>query len=160
MQRWLGLKRLPGDQCGTATIELAVAVPLLGDKLLGAYDISNAFVAQLKTEQVAQRVAELAVARRPVGENTQYLVDEARRLANAPSDVVDVELYLECDGVRQASYATACQANQQIGRFVDISIRRTYEPVFDYQAMAAMFGSRGPAVTGIRVVGDANVRLQ
>ena len=153
------LRRLRTDESGVGATELALILPILMLLILGTIDVSRLVASRLDLEQAAQRTADLALAVRPRTSDTSYLVAEAMAASGQPSSNVTVELFLECAGVRQPSFTAACPAGQLRARFVSVRIRGPYTPLFDWSALANVFGGQvlPPSIT---VTGDAVVRFQ
>ncbi len=152
-RRLVGLGR---DVRGLATIELAFVAPMLLLLMLGTIDVSQIVAAQLDLEQAAQRTTDFALSVPPPSQDGSALRQEAMAAAGVPLENVTVELYLECDGVRQANFLAPCQS-QIKARFVRIVIVDQVETIFDWGALSAIFGERVlPALN--QVSGDSLVR--
>ena len=152
-------KNLHRDERGVSALELGLSLPILMMLTVGAVDISGLISARLDLEQAAQRTTDLALASRPRNSNGAYLVTEAVAASGQPARNVTVEIFLECDGVRQPNFATSCPSDELRARFASVSIRRDYEPMFDYSKLAPLFGRRVLSST-IRITGDSVVRFQ
>lgn len=151
-----GLVGLGRDRRGVATIELAFIAPMLLLLMLGTIDFSQIFAARLDLEQAAQRTTDLALSVPPPSQDGSVLRREAMAAAGVPAENVTVELYLECDGVRQAEFLAPC-SSQIKARFVRIVIVDQVETIFDWGALSAIFGERVfPALN--QVSGDSIVR--
>lgn len=144
------------DRRGVATIELAFVVPLLLLLMLGTIDFSQIFAARLDLEQAAQRTTDYALAVPPPSQNGTQLRAEAMAAAGVPAQNVTVELYLECDGVRQTNFTATCPS-QIKARYVRVVIIDQVDTVFDWGALSALFGERiFPVIS--QVSGDSIVR--
>jgi len=154
------LNRLLHDSKGTSMIELAIVFPVLLALMLGMVDISRFVAARLDAEQAAQRATDYALSLRPENDNGTYIRDEAATAAGVPTSDVTVEIYLECNTVRQASFNDLCTAGQDRGRFVDVSIDRDLDLIFDWGSIARLFGVNNVMGSSITVTGDSLVRFQ
>ena len=147
------------NERGVSAVELGISLPILLMLTVGAVDVSNLISARLDLEQAAQRTTDLALASRPRTSNGDYLVAEAAAASGQPARNVSVDIFLECDGVRQPDFAAACPDDELRARFASVSIRRDYRPMFDYSKLAALFGRRMLS-SSIRISGDSVVRFQ
>ena len=144
------------DRRGVATIELALVLPVLLLMMLGTIDYSQIVAARLDLEQAAQRTTDYALSVPPVDQNGANLRSEAMAASGLPGQNVTVDLFLECNGVRQASFTAPCPA-QIKARYVRIVLVDQVETVFDWGALSAIFGERiFPALN--QVSGDSIVR--
>lgn len=153
------IKKAVRDERGASAVELGLSMPILLMLTVGAVDVSNLISARLDLEQAAQRATDLALASRPRSSDGAYLVAEASAASGQPAHNVAVEIFLECDGVRQPDFAAPCPEGELRARFASVSISRDYEPMFDYRTLASLFGRRMVA-SSIRITGDSVVRFQ
>lgn len=153
------LGRLRGDIRGTGIMELGLALPILMLLLVGAADISRLVATRIDLEQAAQRTTDFALAKRPNGTSGTYLRTEAAAAAGVPADNVTVDIFLECDGVRQDDFNTICASGESRARFVSISIADNVETMFDWGALSGVIGSDLLPST-VTVTGDSLVRFQ
>lgn len=150
---------LARDERGLSAVELGISLPILVMLTVGAVDVSNLVSARLDLEQAAQRTTDLALASHPRSSNGAYLVADAAGASGQPTSNIVVEIFLECDGERQESFATACDPGEERARFASVSISADYQPTFDYRALARLFG-RQMMDSSIRITGDSVVRFQ
>lgn len=125
------LRRIDGDERGSATIELAIIAPMLAVMITGVIDLSMAYARKLVIEQAAQRALEkvrLTTTVLPVDAN---LKQEAAAAADVSEDNVTVTYLLKCDGVDQTDYDTDCAATAVETRYLNIEITELYEPVIN-----------------------------
>ncbi|MEB3414547.1 TadE/TadG family type IV pilus assembly protein [Alteriqipengyuania sp. WL0013] len=155
------LRRLRRDEAGVGLLELALVAPILMLLCLGMVDVSRLVSAKIDLEQAAQRTTDFALSRRPTSNNGSYLVTEAAAAAGVPAKDVTVELFLECNGVKQTDFNTACPAGQAQARFASIAITRAVKTQFNWKAFANFGASRQEgSTTSVSVVGDSVVRFQ
>jgi Flp pilus assembly protein TadG len=148
------------DSKGTGAVELAVVLPLLLTLILGMVDVSRFVAARLDAEQAAQRATDYALALRPESDNGTYIRNEAAAAAGVPASKVAVDIYLECDTVRQDSFNNTCAAGEDRARFVSVTIDRDLDLIFDWAALGNMFGRSSAMGPSITVRGDSLVRFQ
>lgn len=153
------LPALLRDRTGTSVMELGLMMPILLMLLLGTIDASRMVAAKLDMEQAAQRTTDYALAKRPDSSNGTYLQTEAASAANVPASDVTVDIYLECDGVRQTDFSSACAGSQQQARFASVVIDKPVNTLFDWSALSSVVGSNLLPST-ITVQGDSVVRFQ
>lgn len=151
--------KLARDERGVSAVELGLSLPILMMLTVGAVDMSNLISARLDLEQAAQRTTDLALASHPRSSNGAYLVAEAAAASGQPAANVTVDIFLECDGERQSNFGGTCDDGELRARFASVSIRRDYQPMFDYRALAGLFGRR-MIDSSIRITGDSVVRFQ
>lgn len=151
--------RLAHDQSGTSFIELAFLMPVLLLLLLGSVDMSRMISTRMDLEQAAQRTTDFALSSRPNGSDTSYLVTEAVAASGLTADNVTVELFLECNGEKQANFDAGCPGGNIRSRYVRVSIEETVDPMFDWSAIGALVGTSA-FDTAFTIVGDSTVRFQ
>lgn len=155
MRRWL---RLRDDQRGNSMVELALAAPILAVLTIGIIDLSEGFSEKLMLEQAAQRAVEKVMngrARLVQNQTTDTttmaaLKAEAAAAAGVAEANVTTDYWLECNGVRNATYYTSCT---NYARYMSVSITKTYTPFFNYK-----FHNR--TVNNYTLTGAATVRIQ
>lgn len=152
-------RRLRRDERGVALVEMALSVPLLMLLCLGMIDVSRLVAAKLDLEQAAQQTTDFVLAKRPTNSSTAKYVTEAANAAGVRATDVTVTFFLECDGVRQASFDTVCPADETLARYALVSIKRQVTNDFNWSKMASFFGGSEGSAT-VEVVGDSTVRFQ
>ena len=123
------IKKLAGSSRGTATIELALILPIFASMLIGVVDITTAFNRKLEMEQAIQRAIE-----RVMQTTTDYTVEqnikaEAAAAAGIDEDDVTVTYSLTCNGVVTAA-DTDCAPGQTEVRYTNVSATTTFTPMF------------------------------
>ncbi|WP_156254285.1 TadE/TadG family type IV pilus assembly protein [Sandarakinorhabdus oryzae] len=152
------LTRLGRSRRGGAAAEMALIAPVLGSLLFVGMDLALAFWQKLQLEQAAQRGVELAVAPGTTTTNGDYsyLSTEVQTAYGKPVKSVTVTNWLECNGVRQASWSSFCPAGQTFARYVSVQVQADYVPWYSFGGVMKGTGSNGAYV----LTGDAAVRLQ
>lgn len=153
------IKPLLTSQRGTSAIEFAFVAPLLALLLLGLIDIALAVSTKLELKQAAIRSIELASLKGTSSGTFNYLIQEAATASGRPTSDVTVDSWLECSHVRQASYSGECLSSDQVARYVSVTINGTYDPIFDYGPLAALYGGQGLG-DQLAMSGTAAVRVQ
>lgn len=152
------LRSILANDEGVALIELALILPILLLLIMGTIDLSRLVAAGLDLEQAAQRTTDFALAKRPRNSDGTYLKNEAVAASGvAPADVT-VDIFLECNGVRQSTFSAICPSGQSRARFVSVAIVSEVEPTFDWAGFSSFLGFQLPATVTIR--GDSIVRFQ
>lgn len=147
------------DEVGTGALELALVLPILMMLMVGMIDMSRVIATRIDMEQAAIRATDYALAIRPTSSNSSYIRDEAASAAGVPTSDVTVDIFLECDHVRQSSFNSTCSSTQDQARLVSVQIRRAVDPVFNWSALAKLLG-RNVGTAAITVTGDSVVRFQ
>ncbi|WP_198143498.1 TadE/TadG family type IV pilus assembly protein [Altererythrobacter epoxidivorans] len=147
------------DSRGFGAMELGLSLPFLMLLCLGMMDASTLIGTKIDYEQAAQRTTDFAFANRPNGTNTAKYVTEAKNAADVSAQDVDVDIFLECDGVRQDNFGDTCAAGEITARFVSVEISKQVETHFDWAGLAHMIGFTA-FPSRITVTGDSLVRFQ
>lgn len=149
--------QLARSERGAGVMELALAAPLIAFAAISAFDIMQGYAFKLSLEQAAQRATDLAIVRKPPGDDSSdvaYLENEVTEAA--PGTEPAVELYVTCDGERFDDYEHVCPAETEVARYVMITVAGNYEPMFGY---IGFLGDEYP-VRSVRLVGNSSVRIQ
>jgi len=148
------LSRLLRDQRATSVIEMTFILPVLVMLGCGATDLAMCYARQLVLQQAAARTMEFAIASGFGNLTTTQITNEGTTAAGTGVNVaVTPDMWLECDGVRQASTVTSCSGTP--ARFASITITDTYNWMFE-QLIPAW--NRQPY--GVSLRGYAEVRIQ
>lgn len=146
--------RLGGARSGASAFEFALALPLLLVMLLPAIDYGMAFALSQRltaaTTQAVQRATADGRVRNSYG-TLAYDVTAAVEGAVDANVTTQVSNWLECNGVRAANANGFCPAGQTYARYVQVTARTVYTPMFPL-----------PGVLGkpVPVSGRAAVRIQ
>lgn len=147
------LHRLTRDTRGAALLEMGFVAPILVVLAFGTADIGFGFVRQLKVQQAAARAIELATASGLINNLSTTIQSEAASAAGVPQSQVTVDMWLECDGVRQSDFNGTCSASSP-SRFAAVTITDSYVSMF-----SSLF-NKGSSSTTIPLRGFAEVRVQ
>jgi Flp pilus assembly protein TadG len=152
------LLNIRADERGASIIELALAAPFFAAMLIGMIDLSRAYSMKLKLEQSAQRAIEKIEQQHTVQTDYTPYGTEAATAATAAGysgSSVNIDYWLECNGVRQATTTTPCSDGQTYARYVTITVSNSYTPLFPSRAWP------GADTAGhIPVSGYAGIRVQ
>ena len=124
------LSSLRADDRGTSIIEMGMLAPFLAALLIGMVDLSRAYSEKLHLEQAAQRAIERVMQNQGSASTTGALRAEAAEAAGVPISAVTVDAWLECNGVRQADYNSACTQGEAYARFLQVAVQKTFTPKF------------------------------
>jgi len=153
------LRQLSGDRSGMGAMELGLASPFLLLLSLGMIDASTLISTKIDYEQAAQRTTDFALAKRPTSSSTTYILAEAKRASGLPETDITVQLFLECDGVRQDSFNNVCADSEIPARYVSVEVTNDVATYFDWSALARIIGYKAFSNT-VTVTGDSEVRFQ
>lgn len=123
------IRKLARSSDGTATIELALMLPIFASMLIGVVDITTAFNRKLEMEQAIQRAIE-----RVMQTTTTYTVEDnikAEAAAAAGINVNDVIVTYSqtCDGVVTPA-TTNCPTNAIAVRYTNVKASTIFTPMF------------------------------
>ena len=150
------------DSSGTGALELALALPILLVLFAGMIDLSRVIAGRIDMEQAAIRATDYALAVRPAGraEAISRIRNEAAAAGDVPSGDVSVDIFLECNGVRQGNFNSVCTSSQDQARFVSVAVSQDVNAIFDWASLAEILGWNIGTPPNITVTGDSVVRFQ
>ena len=131
-----------------------MVTPILAGLLIGMVDVSRAYSARVDLQQAAQRASELERIANYSEDDNARIKSEAEK-AGGPGSEVTVTNWLQCGGDQtKHEYASSCPDDEAEARYVEVSITKTYKPLFTN----SMFANRNPdgtvplrATVGMRV---------
>ncbi|MCB2082819.1 MAG: hypothetical protein KDD90_02035 [Sphingomonadaceae bacterium] len=150
---------LKADRKGFGAMELGLSLPVLMLLGLGTVDASNLIAAKMDFEAAAQRTTDYALAKRPNGSNGAYLRAEAANAAGVSEQDVTVQIFLECNGVKQDNFNTLCPSGEVPTRFVSVEISKPVATEFDWSFFDRVLGVKA-FDSAVTVTGDSLVRFQ
>lgn len=118
------------NEQGTSLIEMSFILPVLIMLGCGAADLALCYARGLALQQAAARTVEFAIAYGVKSQLSTMLQAEAASAAGVPSGNVAVDVWLECDGVRQLDPNGACIGSVP-ARFASVTIRETHNWMFE-----------------------------
>jgi hypothetical protein len=148
----LSLKAIKSDERGTSVIELALAAPVLLLFATCVIDLAGCLTSKFALQQAVDRTMQLVSVQPP---RTDYsdVRAIAAGFAEVPVGEVTQASWLECDGVREASFNGFCDSGQEVGRFLSITIRSS-------RTLSLPYGRLVPEGGAIPIVATATLRLQ
>ncbi len=152
------LIRIASNERGNSVVELGLVAPLFAAFLIGMVDISRAVAERLRLEQAAQRSIERLMQGQEASATFANLQSDAETAAGSGSTAT-VTPRLECDGSITASgtayFTSSCTSGQTKARYVEVSITRTFTPMFgtDLFPWANADGT-------VTLTGRAGIRIQ
>lgn len=150
------LQSLVRDKRGSSLVEMALIAPVLVLLATGSVDAGLGYSQKLKVQQAAARATELATVSGLVANLQTTMQTEAATAAGVSTSNVTVDLWLECDGVRQLDVNGTCTGAP--ARFASVTITDTYTPMY-----AAFFSGSGTAdntTMSVPLRGFASARVQ
>lgn len=155
------LRNLAADDRGTSLIELALATPIFAAVLMGMVDLSRAYSERLQLEQATQRAIEKVFNNQTQSTSYNTLKAEAVSAAHdagyttVTATDVTIDYWLECNGVRQATYDAKCPDGQMYARYLNVAIRKKFVPSFGTKYFP---GANSDGTFTLRA--DAGIRTQ
>lgn len=132
------------DASGNAVVETAMYLPLALLMFAGMADFTLAVSQRLIAQQAVARALELASNADFDQLTEQMLRSEAAGAAGVPEANVQPRIWLECDGVAQASGSTGCANASGLAWYAGVTIRSGYQLPL-YSRLAGM-GSQSDAL--------------
>ena len=131
------INRLRKDRKGTATIELALATPILLTLALAGIDIALGYVHKLEIQQHAQIGADYVMSEMetlPLAADVKLRVHEG---SGVPLSKITVDEWIECDGVKKmAPTCVGLVSGAEETKFMQISVKGDYTPILDVKGYA------------------------
>jgi Flp pilus assembly protein TadG len=148
------VRRLARDARGSSVVEFALAAPVLGLVVVGIADYGRGFSERFALETAAHRTLERAA----VGTtNTDYsfLRQEAATAAGVPVADVTFDNWLEChddEGAteRMPNYNDACDDDEQIARYIQVTIYKNFLPSFSWTGRGSTYRLSGAAAVRVQ----------
>lgn len=129
-------RQLASDESGASIVEMALVLPFLATVVIGVADISRAYSQKLLLEQSAYRAIE-KVQQYQSSESTYDTLKNdviagatTAGFTDVTASNVTVDFWLECSGVRQASYDSSCSTAPVTARWISVDVTHSYTPMF------------------------------
>ena len=149
------LHRLACDERGNSFVEMALLAPVFAALLVSTADISRAYAARIELEQAAQRATERVQAIQYVEADKADLKADAEAAAGTGA-IATVTDWLQCgSSTTKKAYSDTCADGEAMARYVQVSIAKTYTPLFT----KSVFKDRTSAGK-VPLVGTSGVRVQ
>jgi Flp pilus assembly protein TadG len=129
-------KSILRDEGGASIVEMGLLLPVLSTIVIGVADVSRAYSQKLLLEQAAYRAIEKVQQYQSSESTYDTLKNEVVTAATAAgfTDVttssVTVDYWLECNGVRQATYDSSCSTIPATGRWISVDVTHSFTPMF------------------------------
>lgn len=130
-------KLLLRNERGAATIELAIAAPILTALIIGTVQLSQAYSTKLQLEQAAQALVERIQQSGFDATKVAAYKTEAATAASVATSAVTIDYWTECNGTRQGTFASTCSAGQVYAKYMNIDITKSFTPMFSTQLAGA-----------------------
>lgn len=127
--------RLGPDQEGTATIELAIATPVLLMLALGGIDLALGFVHKLEVQQYAQIGADYVMSEMETVPTNVEIKTRVHEGSGVPLGDIQVDRWIECDGAKN-SLPACINAGFDYTQFLSIEVEQDYEPILGIKGYA------------------------
>ena len=128
-------KDVRADQKGTATIELAIATPVLLMFALGGIDLALGFVHKLEVQQYAQIGADYVMSEMETLPTNVEIKARVHEGSGVPLGDITVERWIECDGEKN-SLPACINAGFDYTQYLSIEVDQDYEPILDIKGYA------------------------
>ena len=142
-------RRLVRDVRGSSVVEFALAAPVLGLVMVGIADYGRGFSQRFALETAAHRTLERAAVG-TTNTNYSFLAAEAAAAAGVPQSDVTFDNWLECDGTRMPNYSDVCTANQQVARYIQVTIYKNFSPSFKWTGKGSTYRLSGAAAARVQ----------
>ena len=123
------------DQKGTATIELAIATPVLLMFALGGIDLALGYVHKLEVQQYAQIGADYVMSEMETVPTDVEIKARVHEGSGVPLGDITVERWIECDGEKN-SLPACINAGFDYTQYLSIEVDQDYEPILDIEGYA------------------------
>ena len=129
------IRKLAADRRGTATIELAVATPLLLMMSLAGIDGALGYVHRLEVQQYAQIGADYVMSRMEEVPTNVQIIQRVNEGSGVDIGKIKVDRWIECDGARNSLQA-CINAGFAYKQYLSVEVSQDYEPVFSIEKYA------------------------
>lgn len=130
------LSRFLGNEDGVATIELAIAAPVLAIMSYGMFDVANAVAHRNSMQQASEEVAMLVMAKPPSDGNVDYIRAAAMEATGLSDEDITTNVIHYCNEVEQETLD--CDTDQDSASYVVVNLTDSYTPMW------VSFGIGGP----------------
>lgn len=155
------LRKISRDERGATIVELGLVMPILASLLIGMVDVARAYSHKLQLEQSAHRAIEKVMQYHTDSSTYDTLYAEAATAAGVATSAVEVDYWLECNGVRMTgatmaeAYEQNCPTGEVQTRYISVEIDKKFTPMFGIR----YFPGANPDGT-ITVSAEAGMRTQ
>lgn len=126
------MKRLRGNERGSAAIETAFVLPILATMVLGGVEASTIVSRQAELQTAAAEAAAVTLARAPdeasERETLEAIIERSTGLA---ADKVKLELKYRCDtDANMVDAPNGCGTNAVVSEYIIITMQDSYTPTW------------------------------
>jgi Flp pilus assembly pilin Flp len=132
------IETLLEEESGVSMVEFALILPFLALMIVGIVDLGRGFSTQIALQQAVQRTLERAMVEE-VKDDYTYLRTEAATAAKVPVGNVVLDAWRECNQAREPAFLGACPDGQMVSRYVRITARSDFKPMFNYSFLKVKF---------------------
>ncbi len=150
------LRNFAGDQSGFSAVEFGFLAPVLLMFVVGIGDLGRGLSERHSLQQAANRTLELAHLGTTQADYS-HLIREAASAAGVPEANVTLQQWLECNGdsTNRLAFSASCPSGQQIARYVTLTIRSSFMPMFSSAGYPEVL-----ADGSVRITAEASLRVQ
>jgi Flp pilus assembly pilin Flp len=126
------LRRLSRDSRGVSMVEFGMLAPFLGLLVAGMIDLGQGLSERFTLQQAVNRGLEMLHSATPEAGAEESSIDysfvrtEAAAAAGVPIGQVVMDQWLECDGTRQEEFEGSCEDDEEVARYIHLSIEKNY----------------------------------
>jgi hypothetical protein len=143
------LGRLAGDRGGNVAVEFALLLPLLIVILTGLIDFGRATYERMALETAARSAVQYA-RQNP---NDTAGITAAALNAGGLAATAEVEVpapFCECPTGASIACGTVCPNGDALLRFLSVTVRHDFEPLFPYPGLPSPLALAGSAVIRVQ----------
>lgn len=113
-------------------VEFGMLAPFLGLLVAGMIDLGQGLSERFTLQQAVNRGLEMLHSATPEADADESSIDysfvrtEAAAAADVPIGQVVMDQWLECDGTRQSDFEGSCEEDEEVARYIHLSIEKTY----------------------------------
>lgn len=125
-------RRLRGDARGVSMVEFGLLAPFLGLLVAGMIDLGQGLSERFTLQQAVNQGLEMLHSATPEAGADESSIDysfvrtEAAAAAGVPIGQVEMTQWLECEGVRQDEFDGTCEDDEEVARYIHLSIEKNY----------------------------------
>jgi len=143
------LGRLAGDRGGNVAVEFALALPVLIVMLTGLIDYGRATYDRMALETAARGAVQYA---RQAPSDTAGIRAAALNAGGvAATATVEVPApFCECPDGSSIGCTATCASGDAVRRFLSVTVRQDFEPLFPYPGLPSPLALAGSAVIRVQ----------
>nr|WP_137677351.1 TadE/TadG family type IV pilus assembly protein [Parerythrobacter lutipelagi] len=126
-----------GDRRGTATIELAIVLPVLSMVALGAVDLVSGFAHKMHLQQHAQAGADFVIANGETLPSESDIKAQITALSGLNTSAITITKWTECNAAKYTSGLVDCPGLSDLeAQYMQIDVKDEYQPILDIDGIA------------------------